>query len=53
VLARTMLKEYLRILVSSFFDIPGFCREKISLLESFVLRNIFSPEQIQLMIKSL
>jgi hypothetical protein len=48
-----MLKEYLRILVSSFFDIPGFCREKISLLESFVLRNIFSPAQIQLMIKSL
>ena len=52
ILTMNLLKEYLRILVPLFFDILGFCRRKISLLENFAFQNIFSPVQIQLSIKS-
>jgi hypothetical protein len=52
ILTRDQLKEYLRMLVSVFFDILGFCREKISLLETFFSGNIFTPGQIQPSLKS-
>jgi len=52
ILTRDLLKEYLRMLASLFFDILGFCRVKISLLETFFPRMIFTPVQIQLSLKS-
>ena len=52
ILTMNRLKEYLRMLVPLFFDILGFCRVKISLPETFLSGNIFSPVQIGQSLKS-
>jgi len=52
ILTMNRLKEYLRMLVSLFSYILGFCRGKINLLETLIFRNIFPSRQIQLSLKS-
>jgi hypothetical protein len=53
ILGKDRLMEYLRILGSLFLTVSALFRRKISHFKIFVFRNIFSPVQIQLSVKSL
>jgi len=53
ILGHDLLKEYLRILVSSFLTVSAFFRRKISWLEISVFREIICYRQIRVSLKSL